>query len=256
MGFQVRLTETNLSEIAATTAPERRDKLIALCRHLNYHGECIRPYNWIIEQLSKEHARNPAHFDWTWLAVRGPELEEELTRSEFLGTSELAEEILADFEAHSDRFEKIYGDARPAFDRIFEGKQKQRPPISKLVEALKADNGAFWRLGMGMYRRACGREIDEAGMQAFLDACPPFNAALLSLCVAQFHRCIRHVRAKADYKAGRLDLFQAVYLPYCDSFITNDEGQRNSFAFVAAEGGLTTEVCRFAEFQRGWLVSA
>ncbi len=50
-GFLVRLSETNIAEIGANPKIERRDKLLALCRHLVHAGECIIPYHAIIEEL-------------------------------------------------------------------------------------------------------------------------------------------------------------------------------------------------------------
>ena len=252
-GFLLRLSETNIEEIGANTELERREKLLTLCRFIVHAGECIIPYHSIIEHLAKAHAHNPAAFRWDSVPIRGRSIEQELTRPVYLGTDEAARDILADVQANSSTFEAVYKDARPAFDRIFEGKEEERPTVSGLIEILK-ERGAYWKLGGGLYKRASGKDIDEDASRKFILVCPPFNALLLSLCVAQFHRCIKHMRAKADYKAGRLDLFSAVYLPYCDRFITDDKGQRNSLALVAAEAGLETEVCSFAEFKRQWFV--
>jgi hypothetical protein len=118
LGFTVRLSETNLAEIAATSDPTRRGLLLDVCKRMVYAGECIRPYNWIIEKLSKAHARYGARFDWRDLSIRGPELEEELGHGRFLGKDEFAEEILKDFEARSEEFEAVYKNARPEVDPI------------------------------------------------------------------------------------------------------------------------------------------
>src|SRR5258708_3279600 len=101
IGFVTRLTETSLSEIAATPDLDRREQLIAVARHLVHAGEGIRPYNWIVAELTKRHAANPARFNWQTLMVRGPELEMEIARGEMLGGDELADAILKDFEARS-----------------------------------------------------------------------------------------------------------------------------------------------------------
>jgi len=69
IGFRVRLSETSLSEVGATTKAERRAQLLALCRHLLHAGECIRPYNWIIEAQTKLHANDPMRFDLSTFAA-------------------------------------------------------------------------------------------------------------------------------------------------------------------------------------------
>lgn len=220
LGFVVRLTETNLSEIGATSETTRRSRLLAVCKHMAHAGECVRPYHWIIEELTKAHARSNAHFNWRDPSIRGPELEEELARANFLGTDELAQEVLSDFDANNEKFEAVYKNARPAFDKLFEPAGAERPPVSGLIAALKMQGGAFWDQGTGIHKRACGHTIDAAGVRQFVAACPPFHALLLSLCVAQFTWCIRDIRARSLYRAGRLDLFSAVYLPFCDRYVT------------------------------------
>jgi hypothetical protein len=251
IGFFVRITETSLSEMAATQSAERRLKLLSVAKHLNYNGEVIRPYNWILRELMKRHAANPARFDWKTLVIRGPELEDELVRGGMLGSDELAEETAKDFELRSDEFETVYKDAKPAFDKLFEPEDAERPPIDGLVEALKS--GAFWSLARGMYKRGCGVEIDEAGVKEFVEKCPPFNTALLGMSVAQFERLIRDVRTES-YKAGRIDLFSAVYLPFCDRLVTRDKGQYKALRFIAEAADLTTEVSHYKDFRKSFLI--
>jgi hypothetical protein len=161
IGFQVRLTETNLAEIGATKKRERREQLLALCQHLLTSGECIKPYHWIIEELTRQHAANPSKFSWRRIRLQSSALEEELARREFLGSDEMATEIQADCEARSDEFEAIYRSARLAFDDIFEGREAERPPVSKMIEGLKIDGGALWRLGIGIYKKPTGKELSE-----------------------------------------------------------------------------------------------
>ena len=38
------------------------------------------------------------------------------------------------------------------------------------------------------------------------------------------------------------DLFMSVHLPYCDWFVTNDDGQAKSLRVVAAHAGLETKI--------------
>ncbi len=182
------------------------------------------------------------------------EIEEELARGALLGSDELAEETLKDFEARDAEFEQLYSKARPAFDRIFENKAAKRPDAPKLIEVLMGETGASWLLATGLYRRGCGIEIDESGVRAFAEVCPPFKAVMLSLCIAQYYRCIRDMRGEGTYRAGRLDLFMAAYVPYCDRFITNDTGQLNSLRLVASDAAPSTEILSYTEFRRGLVI--
>jgi len=72
--------------------------------------------------------------------------------------------------------------------------------------------------------------------------------------VAQYHWAVTERHEKALFKAEALDVFMAVYLPYCERFVTKEPGQCNVLRLVAAEGGLATEVCDNAGFRRELLV--
>ncbi|HEX4228814.1 MAG TPA: hypothetical protein VHZ07_09090 [Bryobacteraceae bacterium] len=63
-------------------------------------------------------------------------------------------------------------------------------------------------------------------------------------------------RLPALYGAGLSDLSCSVYLPYCDRFITRDDGQRSALTVIADLVGLKTKVITYAEFRRSWLLTA
>ena len=73
-------------------------------------------------------------------------------------------------------------------------------------------------------------------MRAFVDACPPFRALLMALCVAQYQRCIQYPRHKST---GVFDLYASVYLPYCEQFVTADPGQLGALLNVVSLARLT-----------------
>jgi hypothetical protein len=91
IGVRLRLSETNISEIVATGDPESRIRLLDLCKRLVHVGEAIKPYHWILEEMCREHAANPSHFDWRGVDIRFRELEEEIARRTFLGDPDLAD---------------------------------------------------------------------------------------------------------------------------------------------------------------------
>ena len=48
--YHTRLTGSNIEEIAATTKPEDRGKLLDRCQLLLSSGDCIDPFNWLVEK--------------------------------------------------------------------------------------------------------------------------------------------------------------------------------------------------------------
>ena len=103
--------------------------------------------------------------------------------------------------------------------------------------------------GADLYKRATGKETDEATIRKFVDACPPFKALLLAICTAEFEYTIRDLLTGTSFRAGRMDLYSAVYLPYCDQFVTADERQHNALKEIVMVGGLATEIVLYSDFR-------
>ncbi len=72
--------------------------------------------------------------------------------------------------------------------------------------------------------------------------------------VAEYERTIREDEAPAF--AGRNDLFMAVYLPYCDEFISNDHLQQKALREVVSIAQLQTSVRWHKEFAGQFCLSA
>jgi hypothetical protein len=241
--FSIRLTATNIDDVAATPDANRRRALLDLCKQLLFGGECIQPYHWIIEQLITQ-ADSAASLGWQELDIRSREYEEEIARQEILD-DQVAAEQWEHARAAQQQFQKIYDDARPHFERLFQAAPEKRPAsFPDLVAKLKVPGGAFWSYAIGLYERAAKNRVDEGAIRTFVDEYPPFRALLLALCIAQYERCIRDLRAGPSYRAGSFDLYAAVYLPYCDQFVTAEKRRRQErcLAEVAREGGLSVKV--------------
>jgi hypothetical protein len=247
------LTETNLAEIGATQNPERRAKLLNVCQRLVGAGECIGPYHWIVEEQVRTHATRPDTFNWRRIEVRMPALEKEVARPEFLNDDALAAEMCADFEKAGDEFDQLFRSAREAFP--IPKDERIQMTLADTIESLEVDGSPHWRLATDIYERYAQQRPSEPEVRAFVRLCPPFNMMMLGSIVAQFHRSVRDFRLPALYKAGRLDLLSAVYLPYCDRFVTHDDGQYNVLKALTVQAGIPAKILSYAEFQQGWLVS-
>jgi len=250
----VRLTETNLAEIAATANTHKRSSLIETCQRLVGVGECIGPHHWIIEQQVRLHAARPDIFNWQRLDVRMRALEEEIARPRFLNDDTVAAESRAHFQQTARAFDQLFRDAREAFP--IPKDERIQITLPDVVELSLAEGSAHWRMAADIYERYSGTRPSDDEVRAFVRLCPPFDAMMLSTCVAHFHRSVRDFRLPAVYDAGRLDLMCSVYLPYCDRFITNDDGQRNALSAIAGLAGLETKVVAYSEFRQSWLLVA
>lgn len=254
IGFKVLLTETNICEVAATKDAERRMQLLNLCRYLIHDGEGINPFHEIVQLLARAHAANPLQFDWRAVDVRWPELEDEIARRRILGTQELADEVRIDNRLSNKEFQDMWQDARVKFEADLKG----QGPISVdgVFEALADANSPLWRLAANIYARTTGIELTGAKAKTLAEACPPMRAILYANIVAQYQWGLKNTNGPSLLRAGRLDIFAATYLPYCDRFITKDPGQYHALRLVAEKASLMTEVCMYADFRRGFLIAA
>jgi hypothetical protein len=250
--YFVRLTEANLAELVATKDSIFRAKLVETCQRLLNSGDCIGPHHWIVEQQVKTHAQGPASFHWPNAPVCMPSLEEEVWNPRFLNDDTVAAESREDSFCVNQAFRQVFLDARenfplPAEDRI-------EATLQDVVDSSLVDKN-HWGMAADIYEGFSGIRLSEREIMEFVDICPPFKAMMFSTCVAQFHGSVRGYRLPALYKAGRIDLMCSAYLPYCERFVTRDEGQFNALTEIARLAGLTTKVMHYEDFRQSLLLA-
>src|SRR5262249_12713197 len=139
-------------------------------------------------------------------------------------------------------FKRIYSDARPAFDAFFQETGEERPSISGLIREFKNSSVAFWGFGRRIYTSASERQCDAETVRGFWGVCPPFGVLVFTLFVALYERCVGDEKTAESYRAGPRDLFSAVYLPYCDVFVTDDDPQDRCLQSIVVEAQLEAEI--------------
>lgn len=253
-GYIVRVTATNVEESIATDSPEKRDRLLEVCKKLTKGegGEIIRPFHWITEELIVRFEKNGA-VNWEATPLRLQAYEREVALREFID-----DEVSAQERAHAANvkasFEAVFTEARPHFEELFRSGRETRPTsVADLVSRLQMPGGAFWNFGQGLYERVAKRCPDEGTIRRFVAECPPFHALLLAICVAQYDLAIREEDGTKP-SSHRNDLFMAVYLPYCDEFVSDDRGQQIRLREVVSLCKLTTRVRWHREFRDSFCV--
>src|ERR1017187_6740996 len=110
----------------------------------------------------------------------------------------------------------------------------------------------MWGMGKLLYDRASGTNASEATVNEFMDYCPPFRALIYSLLLSWYDRGVRDRQSGEKFTAGRNDLFMAVYLPYCDQFVTAEirGEQEKCLRAVASAANLETKVLSRSEERR------
>ena len=246
---EVLISETSVVELSATKKPEDRKQLLDLCERLLPFGGCLMPHNWILEETPRLNTRYKGRFRWEDVDITAPKIEREILQREFLDQDSMAEESWQFARTQNKRFIDIFREAREKFEAQFT-EDIENLTLAEFIDMYKAANGPFWGLVIGFYERARWLRLTEAEAREFIVRCPPFHAAALGIVVAHYQYGLPRNNRKAEYDAGRNDLFMAVYLPYCDWFITDDTGQQNALTAIANEVGVGVRILGYTEFCR------
>jgi len=245
--YLVGITETAISEIAANSDETRRIQLLGIVERLLKFGMCVIPFHVIIEEQAKSYLANRDGYEWRRVNVRFPEAEGEVVRQEII--HEVSEQTRETQRQWDKDFRAIFSNAKPAFQKLLEDSSGERPSLQVVTERLLGEGGAHRDIAVNLFERGTGTRLSQAEMQDFTERCLPFKALLVALCFSQYDRCIRNERQESRGKAGRLDMFSAVYLPYCEVFVTNDGGQCKALRSVAEMIGGKTDVLVYSEFE-------
>lgn len=246
--FMVRLTAQSVAEIIATTDAGRRDRLLSVCQALLRSGECIQHFNEIIKHLLCLFDSG-APFQWDRVDIRAHDAEDAVVRRELNDDILSSEQRDLAKKTHNETLD-IFDPARAAFEQLVSNGVPRPKTFSELVAVLQQPGGAFWIFyGADFYKRAAGHRPDEETVQKLTAACPPFRAFLLAICMMRYEHCTRDLSVGESYRAGAVDLFMSVYLPYCDHFVTRDAQQERCLREIVAEGALTAEIRSYETFR-------
>jgi len=253
--YSTRLTGSNISELAATTKSEKREHLLDTCQRLLASGECIDPFNWIVENHIKAFEQNPKQYDWTKVNVRNRGMEQEIIRRTFFD-DELARQEKESATKTKESFEDIFCSMRPGFDGIFSNGTERPTAFADFVKILQKPGGAFWTgYGHKFYARNVIDQPNETKVRDFADRCPAFLMMVLAAVMAQYKRAIVET-PKKKRRAGRVDLLMSIYLPYCRVFVTHDDDQEVCLREMAAAANLDREILCYDDFRSRLLATS
>ena len=246
--FHIRLTATSVDELIADPDSARRAQLLDVSKTLLPNADMILPFQELLRRhvLTFEARRN---YDWRAVAVESPEYRREIALREIL-TDAVSEEQRNHAVQVAEEFEAIYADARPHFLAIFARyPDRSRPSVEEVLAAFQESGGSFWEMAARLYERACGHRPDLDAVRTLIARCPPFRSILTAMVLAQHDRVIAEKTDSELAKlAGRVDVFSATFLPYCEIFVSDDRDQQRFLRKIVELTGATTEVFWFNTF--------
>ncbi|MCU1326930.1 MAG: hypothetical protein JWN34_2300 [Bryobacterales bacterium] len=247
VAYHIGITETVIAEVAAYADPDKRNLLLNVIERLLKFGMCVNPYQFIIEQQARAYQLNPTNFDWQKVGVRFIEAEREAVVREIIAS--VSDETRESLRQWNKDYGAIFAAAKPAFQALFNSGNGVRPSLQDVAATLLGTGGAHLAIGASLMERATGTRPSEPEARDFMERCPPFKSLLAALCFSQYDRCIRAERAPSLGKAGRVDMFSAVYLAYCRVFVTEDKGQWKALTAVAELTGREMQIQEYKDFK-------
>ncbi len=230
-GFYQRLTFTSISEVAQNSGAERRERLYAVCKQLLTSGDCLLPVGELLQKLVQGFDTDTETFEWCKVDVRLDEAVEAAVRRAVI-SDDLSAATRKEAEPMKQMFKRILADTKPAFDKVFAANSSARPgSVWEFIRGLQR-GGQYWKIARSLYDRIAGCSADERTVRKFEAVCAPFQCLMGVLCAALYDRNVRLPNTPRSLKAGWADTFMAVYLPYCDQFVSADRGQLACFQEV------------------------
>jgi hypothetical protein len=252
-GYHLTITGTSVEEIVSNKTPGRMEELFRFLRPLLSVSNCILPYHVIVEEMVKVYEQNPDRFDWRSVSISFRALEDVIT-GRLPVDRELAQAQRKFFKSADGDFRGMFTELRATLDERYKEENSERPSLTALLEHFKKDNNVFWTFADWIYERPSTKPSTKESRRKFYDACPPFLMVVYALCIAHFERTIRDERQGISLRAGRNDMFSAVYLPYADIFVTDDEKHFNAFQKLTKEASLSVEVLTYPKFRERILI--
>ena len=258
------LAGLSFEEMISTPQAADRHALLDGCRQLTAgragrSWDCLNPPYEVLRILIAAHAKDPANFRWLAVDVRSGGLAHEIRRGELTADDALANLQRTEQNASIKQYKAMWVKLRDKLDPIFAAQGIPRPKTFEEAVNLGSPK-LFPGVGKGLYDAGLrfdaalhGEKIepdtDMARVQDFIDNCPPFRAVIYSFMMSWYNTSLRVGNDSEKFAAGRNDLFMAVYLPFCEVFVTQDGEQESCLRELTKYIGIDTEVLGFDAFK-------
>ena len=238
LGF-VRVTGLNVAE-SLSIVGEHRPRRMKLIAALTGEFNPLQPPNELLADIARSyHARKGSVTlgdDACWIAIKDH--------------TAVSDDMAADsFQWHQDRedwFGGMHRELREAYAPVFKKYQNDRPrSASFMVRYFIERAPQYWdMLLIPIYERQTGYRPSHEEFERFLKRVPSWKMFWFARIYALYRRAIRP-KGYGKKNAGINDLDTAIYLPFCDWFVTNDARQRRALRVVNAVNPRGTKIMSY-----------
>lgn len=250
-----RITAYNVLEAAKTKDADRRSRLIQLMNRLSDGKRPLDRPNAILLTYAEAHAARASavrvnadqNLEGLWIALNQPDLLDQEAR----------EEVLAWAAAWEDEFSEAVAGDRVLFQSLFRKAPRERPrATASTLRAYLSKESEYRSLITDIYKRHTQKEISDTEYQRLVRE-PVWALYFLGYAYAVHQRGIQERNYSERRNAGAIDLGQAVYLTFCDRFITGDRAQYRGLRLLnVLNSKRRTQIMRYDTFRSRLLVFA
>ena len=258
-GYFVRITGIAIEELMKTSNCETRTRLITTAaRLMNGPFDCLLPQDEIGTRLARAYEADPLHFQWGSVDITSPEYTAELTKRTLTADDAFAGYVCSKLTDSSKTFEKVWSNLRSKLEEIYQRDGSPRPlTFDEVIPQAIGENGLFWGVAEDLYNFAARAPASAGTIRHFVDGCPPFRCLVYAILMAWYDRSLREYQGGDRFPARQIDLFMAIYLPYCNQFISAEKKgqQAKCLAEIARLAKVATLIRSYDDFCSGLLGS-
>lgn len=228
---RIYISGLNIIEACATGDAKRRQSLIGLLKELSGNYRPLAIPNELLQTLAVAYAKRDTkpvitideRQNGIWIALNAPTEIGDEERQEVLTWKVQLEESFRD--AHRT--------ARDAFQELFTSGRSPRPrTVSALIRHYVQNEDFLYEVVSPIYLRSTGKELPRNELRQFLVDVPSWQQYFLGWAHSVYSRTIRETKYGVKTNAGTIDLWCAVYLCFCDVFVTDDQAQRRALRIL------------------------
>ena len=235
----VRITGLNVSESLSIQGEHRAERL-RLLADLTGPFNPLQPPNTLLADIACAYQQRRGSVslgdDACWIAIQAPERVDDAMAAE-------------SHQWHQDREDWFVGmnrELREAYSPIFKKYRNQRPRSAAFLMRYFIGRGPeYWdMLLIPIYERQTGHRPSHEEFERCLKRVPAWAMFWLARIYALYRRAVRPNK-HGKKNAGLNDLDSAIYLPFCDLFVTNDVRQRRALRVVNAANPRKTKIVSY-----------
>jgi len=247
LGKTILPTCVAITEIAAIENYTRRIHILRLMKRLGRDNRPVATPNQLIIMACEGYSTRASALtinrgtdaEGAWIALNKPELVDHVAQQTALKFNAEREAVFRDFN------EGLRGNLQQLFKT---GTDRPRSMGALIRHYAKSDD-FLYEVVNPIYQRATGAALPRAELHPLLNSIYIWPMFLIGYGCAIYQRAVQQQGYSHKKNPGHLDLWSAVYLPFCDVFVTEDKRQRRTLKVLNKANPRPARIISYAEMR-------